>query len=201
MKKLNNFLTSNEQKLLLFIVFFAFVGLLVKYTGLIAEEDVNTADSLNFQQDYQLKYDLQNITKEELITIPGIGDKKAGDILKYKEENGFQKKSELMNVKGIGQKTYEKIEKYFIDLAFEDSTTTIIPKRPIVNSIPNKININTADKNELTKITGIGPSKAEKIIVFREKNGRFKKKEDLIQIKGIGEKTLEKMSDQITLGE
>ncbi len=201
MKKLNNFLTSNEQKLLLFIVFFAFVGLLVKYTGLIAEEDVNTADSLNFQQDYQLKYDLQNITKEELITIPGIGDKKAGDIIEYKEENGFQKKSELMNVKGIGQKTYEKIEKYFIDLAFEDSTTTIIPKRPIVNSIPNKININTADKNELTKITGIGPSKAEKIIVFREKNGRFKKKEDLIQIKGIGEKTLEKMSDQITLGE
>ena len=201
MKKLNNFLTSNEQKLLLFIVFFAFVGLVMKYTGLIAEEDVNSADSLNFQQDHQLQYDLQTITKKELITIPGIGEKKAGDILQYKEENGFQKKTELMNVKGIGQKTYEKIEKYFIDLAFEDSTTTIIPKRPVINSIPNKININTADKNELTKITGIGPSKAEKIIAFREKNGRFEKKEDLIQIKGIGEKTLEKMSDQITLGE
>ena len=201
MKKLNNLLTSNEQKLLLFIVFFAFVGLLVKYTGLIAEEDVNSADSLNFRQDHQLQYDLQNITKEELITIPGIGEKKAGDILHYKEENGFQKKSELMNVKGIGQKTYDKIEKYFIDLAFEDSSTTIIPEKPETISIPNKININTADKNELTKITGIGPSKAEKIIAFREKNGRFKKKEDLIQIKGIGEKTLEKMSDQITLGE
>jgi len=201
MKKLNNFLTSNEQKLLLFIVFFAFTGLVVKYTGLIAEEDVNSADSLNFQQDYQLKYDLQDITKEELITIPGIGEKKAADILRYKEENGFQKKSELMNVKGIGQKTYEKIEKYFIDLAFEDSTTTIIPIRKKINSIPNIININTADKNELTKITGIGPSKAEKIIAFREQNGNFKSKEDLLQVKGIGKKTLEKMSDQITLGE
>jgi len=201
MKKLNNFLTSNEQKLLLFIVFFAFVGLLVKYTGLIAEEDVNSADSLNFQQDHQLQYDLQNITKEELITIPGIGEKKAEDILQYKEENGLQKKSDLMNVKGIGQKTYDKIEKYFIDLTFEDSIATIITGKPETISIPNKININTADKNELTKITGIGPSKAEKIIAFRERNGRFKKKEDLIQIKGIGEKTLEKMSDQITLGE
>ena len=201
MKKLNNFLTSNEQKLLLFIILFAFLGLAVKYTGLIAEEDVNTADSLNFQQDHQLQYDLQNITKEELITIPGIGEKKAGDILQYKEENGFQKKSELMNVKGIGKKTYEKIEKYFIDLAFEDSTTTIIPERTEIIPIPNKININTADKNELTKITGIGPSKAEKIIVLREKIGRFEKKEDLLQVKGIGEKTLEKMSDQITLGE
>lgn len=200
MKKLNNILTSNEQKLLLFIVFFAFAGLVMKYTGLTAE-DVNLADSLNFQQDHQLQYDLQNITKEELITIPGIGEKKAADILRYKEENGFQTKTDLMKIKGIGKKTYEKIEKYFIDLAFENSTTTIIPVRQEINHIPNKININTADKNELTKITGIGPSKAEKIIVFREKKGRFKKKEDLLQIKGIGQKTLEKMNDQITLGE
>ncbi|MCD6176932.1 MAG: helix-hairpin-helix domain-containing protein [Candidatus Cloacimonetes bacterium] len=201
MKKLNNLLTSNEQKLLLFIVFFAFTGLVMKYTGLIAEEGVNSADSLDFQEDYQLQYDLQNITKEELITIPGIGEKKAEDILRYKEENGFHTKTELMNIKGIGQKTYEKIEKYFIDLAFEDSTTTVIPVRKAINSIPNIININTAGKNELTKITGIGPSKAEKIIAFREKIGRFEKKEDLLQIKGIGEKTLEKMKDQITLGE
>lgn len=200
MKKLNNILTSNEQKLLLFIVFFAFAGLVMKYTGLTAE-DVNLADSLNFQQDHQLQYDLQNITKEELITIPGIGEKKAADILRYKEENGFQTKTDLMKIKGIGKKTYEKIEKYFIDLAFEDSTTTIIPVRQEINHTPNKININTADKNELTKITGIGPSKAEKIIVFREEKGRFKKKEDLLQIKGIGQKTLEKMKDQITLGE
>lgn len=201
MKKLNNILTPNEQKLLLFLVFFAFLGLVMKYTGLTAEEDANSSDSLNFQQDHQLKYDLQNITKEELITIPGIGDKKAEDILQYKEENGFKAKIELMNIKGIGEKTYEKIEKYFIDLTFEDSTTTIIPERQHVNSIPNKININSADKNELTKIKGIGPSKADKIIALREKVGRFEKKEDLLQIKGIGEKTLEKMSDQITLGE
>lgn len=201
MKKLNNVLTTNEQKLLLFLVFFAFAGLVMKYTGLIAEEEVNSADSLNFQQDHQLKYDLQNVTKEELIIIPGIGEKKATDILQYKENVGFQSKAELMNIKGIGEKTYAKIEKYFIDLAFEDSTTTNIPLRQQVNSIPNKININTADKNELTKIKGIGPSKADKIIAFREKVGKFEKKEDLLQIKGIGEKTLEKMSNQITLGE
>ena len=201
MKKLNNILTSNEQKLLLFIVFFAFAGLVMKYTGLTAEEKVNSADSLNFQIDHQLQYDLQNITKEELITIPGIGEKKAEDILQYKEENGFQTKTELMNIKGIGEKTYEKIEKYFIDPTYEVTTNEVISKRSVEISIPNKININTADKNELTKITGIGPSKADKIIALREKIGRFEKKEELLQIKGIGEKTLEKMIDQITLGE
>ncbi len=201
MKQLNNFLTSNEQKLLLFVIVFAFTGIVVKYTGLTAEEDPDSSDSLNFEQDYQLKYDLQNVTKEELITIPGIGEKKAEDILRYKEEYGFLSKSELMNIKGIGIKTYEKIENYFIDLSFEDSTTTFIPETTKVKTVVNKININLADKNELTKIVGIGPSKAEKIIALRDKIGRFSEKEDLLQIKGIGKKTLEKMSDQITLGE
>jgi len=201
MKKLNNILTSNEQKLLLFIVFFAFAGLVMKYTGLVAEEEVNSADSLNFQIDHQLQYDLQNITKEELVTIPGIGEKKAEDILQYKKENGFRTKTELMNIRGIGEKTYEKIEKYFVELTYEDTVNKITLEKPVENSIPNKININTAEKNELTKIIGIGPSKADKIIAFREKIGRFEKKEELLQIKGIGEKTLEKMIDQITLGE
>ncbi|MDP8203632.1 MAG: helix-hairpin-helix domain-containing protein [Candidatus Tenebribacter mawsonii] len=201
MKTLNNILTSNEQRLLLFIVFFAFAGLVMKYTGLTANEEDNSADSLNFQQDFQIKYDLQNITKEELITIPGIGEKKAEDILRYKEEKGFQSKSELMNIKGIGEKTYEKIEKYFVDLTSEDASITKILEKPETNTVPNKININTADKNELTKITGIGPSKADKIIALREKIGRYKKKEELLQIKGIGKKTLEKIEEQITLGE
>ena len=201
MKQLNNFLTSNEQKLLLFVILFAFTGIVMKYTGLTAEEDSNSSDSLNFKQDYQLKYDLQNVTKEELITIPGIGEKKAEDILQYKEEYGFHSKSELMNIKGIGIKTFEKIENYFIDLSFEDSTATFIPETIKIKTVVNKININLADKNELTKIVGIGPSKAEKIIALRDKIGRFNEKEDLLQIKGIGKKTLEKMSDQITLGE
>jgi len=201
MKQLNNFLTPNEQKLLLLVIVFAFTGIVVKYTGLIAEEDANSGDSLNFEQDYQLQYDLQNVTKEELITIPGIGEKKASDILKYKEDHGFRSKSELMNIKGIGKKTYEKIENYFIDLAFDNSTATNIPSEEKAITKDEKININLANKNELTKIAGIGPSKAERIIALREKLGRFKNKEELLQVKGIGEKTLEKMSDQITLGE
>ena len=173
----------------------------MKYTGLTAEEELNSADSLSFQQDHQIKYDLQNVTKEELITIPGIGEKKAEDLLQYKEQHGFQTKADLMNIKGIGEKTYEKIKVYFVDLTSEDLVTKNTPEKPEENSVPNKININTADKNELTKITGIGPSKAGKIIAMREKIGRFKKKDELLQIKGIGEKTLEKIKEQITLGD
>jgi len=201
MKNINDLLTRNEQKLLLFIILFAFIGILVKYTGLIAEEEVNSADSLNFTKDYQIKYDLHNVTKEELVTIPGIGEKKANDILEYKNTNSFRSKKELMNIKGIGEKTFAKIEKYFYDISEGDENYNYESEKSVEIEISKKININTADKNELTKITGIGPSKAEKILTFRNNVGRFEKMEDLLQIKGIGKKTLEKIKEEITLGE
>ena len=62
-----------------------------------------------------------------------------------------------------------------------------------------KININSADANELQKIHGVGPSTAEKIIKFRSSNGNFKVIEDLKKVNGIGEKTFEKIKDYITV--
>ena len=60
-----------------------------------------------------------------------------------------------------------------------------------------KVNINTADATGLQQISGIGPSKAQKIIAYREQNGKFKSIEDLTNVSGIGEKTLESIRDQI----
>lgn len=60
-----------------------------------------------------------------------------------------------------------------------------------------KININTASSSELQTISGIGQSKAEKIIEYREKSGPFKSVEDLTNISGIGEKTLESIKEYI----
>ena len=54
-----------------------------------------------------------------------------------------------------------------------------------------KININTATAEELTQLKGIGPSHAAKIVAYREKNGPFKMSEDLMQVSGIGQKTLD----------
>jgi len=63
-----------------------------------------------------------------------------------------------------------------------------------------KVNINTATVKELQAIRGIGQTKAEAIIKYRKKEGPFKSVKDLVKVKGIGKKTVEKIKDEITVG-
>lgn len=61
------------------------------------------------------------------------------------------------------------------------------------------VNLNSAQSSELQTLPGIGPAKAEAIIEYRETNGPFKKIEDLKEISGIGDKTFDKLKDQISV--
>lgn len=61
----------------------------------------------------------------------------------------------------------------------------------------NKINLNTATIADLQKLSGVGPKKAEKIINYRNEIGKFKTVDDLKQVAGIGEKTLEMLKPNL----
>ena len=63
----------------------------------------------------------------------------------------------------------------------------------------NKVNINTATQDELDALPGIGVSTAQKIIEYRETNGKFNKIEDLQNVKGIGESKYSEIKDKITV--
>lgn len=69
---------------------------------------------------------------------------------------------------------------------------------PLKRSVPC-ISINTADVELLTQLVGVGPSIAQRIISYRNENGLFHNIEDIMNIKGIGEKTFEKMRDQLCI--
>jgi len=68
-----------------------------------------------------------------------------------------------------------------------------------VEQTAGKININKATSDQLMQIKGIGESYAKRIIEYREKNGPFKKIEDLMEVQGIGTKIFESIKDKITV--
>ena len=61
------------------------------------------------------------------------------------------------------------------------------------------VNLNTATAEQLATIPGVGPKMAERIIDYRQKNGGFKKIEDLMNVSGVGEKSFLKMKPLITV--
>lgn len=62
------------------------------------------------------------------------------------------------------------------------------------------ININTASAAELASLKGIGPAKAQAIVEHRDKNGQFKSVDDLKLVRGVGDKMLEQLRSQVTVG-
>ena len=90
------------------------------------------------------------------------------------------------------------LRKFLAVLALSLATTpaTFAKKKPPAHPI----NINTAGATELQQVPGIGPSTAQKILDTRKSYGAFKSVDDLLAIKGIGPKKLEKMRKYLTVG-
>ncbi|MDQ7000333.1 MAG: helix-hairpin-helix domain-containing protein [Mariprofundus sp.] len=63
------------------------------------------------------------------------------------------------------------------------------------------VNINSATAKELQKVDGIGAKTAARIVVYREKHGPFKSVDELLNVKGIGKKKLDKAGDELTVSD
>ena len=76
------------------------------------------------------------------------------------------------------------------------STST---KKPAAPTATAPLNINTATAPQLETLPGIGPAVAARILEYRQKNGNFKKIEELMNVKGIGEKSFLKIKALVTV--
>ncbi len=126
------------------------------------------------------KKDINRATAEDLKKIYGIGEILSGRIIKYRNKlGGFTIKEQLRDVYALSEEAYENLWKYF-----EIKT----PKR-----ITDKIDLNSADMQELQKNPYIDFDLAEKIVEYRSLHGKFKDLEDLKKIKGFPSEKYERI--------
>ena len=121
-------------------------------------------------------------------------------------EAEFKKRTEIMQQKedAILARYQPDLEEVYVSTPDTLPTDTAkmgtgISEIKVVEAYGDKVNINTADAKLLETLPGIGPAYASRIIEYRTKNGPFATYDELLEIKGIGKKRLEKLLPFIQL--
>jgi competence protein ComEA len=108
---------------------------------------------------------------------------------------GFTREADETKV-NLAAKVHDEMMIY-VPVRGETNAPSAVPSLQADDS--NKIYINTASEQEISQLPGIGKTKAQAIIAYREEHGPFQKTEDLLNVTGIGEKTLEKIKEYIVV--
>lgn len=208
---INNHLTKNEQKVLYFVLTVVSIGLIVQMYGYETPTKSTLGDKVErnayvnkkLANDFVPRFNLVTATVEELEYISGIGPATAESIVEYQQNVGFTSIEDLMNIRGIGVKKFDIYKDFLyvnndVGLVVADSLPKQMHQIPSKTVFLGKININTASLDDLIKLRSIGPSRAQTIIDYRVKN-KFKKKEEIMNVKGIGVKIYEQIQEFIVV--
>lgn len=150
--------------------------------------DLNQADSATLQQ------------------LSGIGPHLAARIVHHREVNGpFSQIEDLKQVHGIGPATLERLRvvatvtpdkpRSASESGIPSTVEKLLPKPPLRKIIE----LNRATREDLMTLPGIGPALADRILENRKEKGAFQSVEDLMRIRGIKEKTVEKLRPFLTV--
>ncbi len=162
---------------------------------LFVEENLPTEEKDEEPQPNFVVIDVKGAVKQPGVYTMNEGDRvidairKAGGMLPEADEN-------LLNLAGVLK---DEMVIYVAKKGEEAIEPIVYGGIGAANGEDGKIRINTASVDELQKLHGIGPSKAAAIVAYRDENGPFQAIEELTQVPGIGEKTLENMREQIVV--
>ena len=225
--KIRNFIENNLKKsvqclsLLILVIFSIFIFLFIsnKKNNNQKDEDLFNqllVESVEEKEELGEEFnketeDNTKISEEEIkvdlkgaVQSPGVyemeNDQRVIDCIN--KAGGFLEGAEQKSVNLAERLTDQMV--IYIPLKGENPVGDNYLNESIVNTIQanseaDKIDLNRANKEDLKSLNGIGDVKAENIISYREANGKFKSIEEILNISGIGEATLDKLKEEITV--
>ena len=147
--------------------------------------------------------DLNAADEVALDRLPRVGPALAARIVADRAENGpFDDVSQLVRVAGVGPATLERLRPHLAAGAVADPGRALSLSPPLpferVDATP-LVDLNRADSLTLLGIRGVGPAMAGRILAARRRRGRFRSIDDLLEVSGIGPRTLERLRAQVTV--
>lgn len=188
--------------ILLILIGFLVVGIIINKpkSHKINEEDI-FVDSTPIQTSQKTESKMVTVYVQGEVKKPGVYNLKLGSIVDdlIKAAGGFTDNASSDNKLNLAKKL--KDEDYIfverkLDILSENSNSIV---SSVSKKETNKVNINSATIEELDKVPGIGPTTAQKIVDYREKNGQFNSIDELKKVGGIGDKTINKFRDNIDI--
>ncbi len=196
MQKIRDYIYYNRKEV---IITFVFILLFAIYLA-INDKGSNEVIDENIIKEETIE-EKQNDNESLVVDIKGEvnnpgtyevdKDKRVKDVVE--DAGGLTTDANTDNV-NLSEKVHD--EMVIIIPNEETKDDVVIQDNKVSNS---KISINDASVAELTNIKGIGPSKAQSIVDYRNQNGKFKSIEEIINVKGIGQKTFDKIKDYIRI--
>lgn len=204
----------NQKQKIIIIIGIAIIAIVIIYYYIISTKDIYNYEQVD--EIVETEESPEEKQEEQKIIVHITGEVKNNGIVEVKENarindvieaaGGVTEEADLRKVNLAytvkdGQKIYIPNKKDLedtedLDIISEEPGTEVIEEE---NETKNNeiVNINTASKEELQSLPGIGESTANKIITYREQNGKFKAIEDIKNVSGIGDSKFETIKSHI----
>ncbi|MFL0267807.1 helix-hairpin-helix domain-containing protein [Candidatus Clostridium radicumherbarum] len=188
--------------ILLVLIGFLVVGILINKpkNHKLEEQDI-FVDSIPSETMQKTENKMVTVYIQGEVKKPGVYSLSSGSILNdlVKAAGGFTEKAAPDTKLNLAKKLKDEDYVFVPEKSEEISNNSNSAAVSSNNKESKKININTASAAELDTLPGIGPTTAQKIIDYREKNGQYTSIDDLKKIGGVGDKTLDKFRDNIDI--